>query len=100
MKQKTFQHKTIEECNLCSKDINTEKEKWVTLIDYDCNKLANAKFYHLNCIVNLIEEKSRIIEEKFKEKLKKFLKPFASYLQGFDLEKLGVDEEGKAFIKI
>jgi hypothetical protein len=70
MKIKTFKHNKIEECNLCNKIINTEKDNWCSVIDLSGDKIDKTKFYHRFCLTDLIKGQGRVIAQNFEEKLK------------------------------
>ena len=71
---KEFTHKEIEICNICEKPIYTNEDKWIALIDYVATKESDLKFYHRECLNDLIKGSSKILEEKFKKKLDGFVK--------------------------
>ena len=71
-RKKKFEHNKIEICGLCKKEINTNLDLWVTIIDYDCFKQINLKFYHRECLNDLLKGKGKVIQENFKNKLKEF----------------------------
>jgi len=72
--KKEFTHKEIEMCNLCEKPIYTDEDNWITLIDYTATIKTSLKFYHRECLNDLIKGSSKILEEKFKKKLGGFVK--------------------------
>jgi hypothetical protein len=71
MKEKKFKHEKKEECALCQKVINTEKDNWVSLLDFTGDKQESLRFYHRFCLTDLIKGQGRIIAQNFEEKVKK-----------------------------
>lgn len=67
---KTFKHELLEECRLCHKVINTEKDDWVVLIDLKGIEIVKVKFYHRFCLTDLINGQGRVIAKNFEEKVK------------------------------
>lgn len=72
--EKKFEHKKIEVCNICQKNVNTSKDKWVAVIDYNKQKKMVTKFYHLTCLNDLLQGRIEVIQHKFEDRLKGFLK--------------------------
>lgn len=70
MIKKEFSHKKIEVCGLCEKEINTKKDNWASVIDLQGNIIMGVKFYHRNCLTDLIKGQGKIIEQRFENKLK------------------------------
>jgi len=64
---KEFQHNVRELCGLCDKEILTDKDRWVALIDYEGKEELKEAFYHRVCLTDLIRGKGKIIAEKFKK---------------------------------
>jgi len=59
----------MEKCSLCDKNINTQKDDWVALIDYQGKKMYAVKFYHNICLSDLLKGKGKIIEDNFKKEM-------------------------------
>jgi len=71
---KKFEHNKMEECKLCKKEINTLKDEWVALIDYNGKKQVSIGFNHRKCLKDLFEGKGEVIKQRFEEKLGEFVK--------------------------
>lgn len=99
MKIKTFKHDKNEECNLCNKIIHTEKDYWTTLIDLDGEKMKSIKFYHQNCLNDLIKGKGRIIAKGFEDNLKKTLNSVGKQL-GVMFNKQNTDDKKDIVVEI
>lgn len=67
--KKEFEHKKIEICKLCKKEIDTELDDWATLIDYRMQNQRNIGFFHARCLNDLIKGQGKVIQERFKNKL-------------------------------
>jgi len=76
MKQQTkeFKHEEIVECKLCNKDIDTTVDKWNALIDYESKTQIAIGYYHRSCFNDLINEKVKVIKDKFEQRLGGFAK--------------------------
>jgi len=72
--KKEFEHKPKEICGLCNKEIDTGKDTWVALIDFEQQKKKAVKFYHRKCLTDLIQGKGKVIMQNFKDKLSTFTK--------------------------
>lgn len=72
--KKEFNHNEKEICLLCKKEIETPKDEWVAIADFEKQKLKVVKFYHRNCLNDLFRGKGEIIAKNFEEKLGKFVK--------------------------
>ncbi len=68
-REKKFQHERKEICKICEREIDTDIDLWVALIDYNGKKKIAIGFYHKNCLNDLIKRKLKIIENKWKEKM-------------------------------
>ena len=55
MVKKAFKHKEIEPCKLCKLDIDTTKERYAVMIDYEGKEHYSIGFYHLNCLKERIQ---------------------------------------------
>lgn len=71
-KKRTFEHSQKEICGLCQKDVITTKDNWTAITDFNKSSQSLTKFYHTNCLNDLIREKTNIIANKYKEQLSKF----------------------------
>lgn len=71
---KKFEHEKIESCKLCNKDIDTKKEKYNVLIDFDKVKIEVIGFYHRKCLNDFMKRSVNIIKDKFKSELIGFTK--------------------------
>jgi hypothetical protein len=74
MKEQKINYDKKEECALCNRIINTSKDEWVSLIDFKGNDIMKSKFYHKNCLNDLLTGQGRVITENFKEKVNATIK--------------------------
>ena len=68
VKEKEFQHERIENCNICKKNIDTEKQPWDTIIEYTGDTIRSIKFYHRSCLKSLIEEKGEKVKQELEDR--------------------------------
>lgn len=78
MNQKKFYHQSVEICKICGKEIDTSKNEWAAVIDYNGKKQIRIGFYHRKCLNDLLKGKMEVMKQKFKEKLSQFTKDFFS----------------------
>lgn len=69
MINKEFQHNRIECCCLCKKEIDTTKEKYIALLDYNKSNLYSKGFYHLKCLKDIISGQGKVIQERCKKQM-------------------------------
>ena len=80
--EKKFKYSTIERCNLCKKNIDTGKEKWIVLIDYLEQEKIGIGFYHGDCLNDLIIGKVKFVEDRWKKQAGEMVKGIMGNLRG------------------
>jgi len=63
----------IKICGICHSEIDTKKDNWCEVIDYKGKKEMSRGYYHTRCMNDLIQGQGKVIEEKFKNKLRSFV---------------------------
>lgn len=89
--KKEFQHRRKEKCGICEKPIDTTRDQWAAIIDLIGDKIMNVKFYHNNCLKDLITGKGKRLFDKVETDFKKqmggvmkAISPLLKKLQGSD----------------
>lgn len=72
--KKEFEHKKIEICYICKKEINTDFDDWAALVDYRMQKQTAIGFYHRKCLNDLVKGQGKVIQQRFQNKLMGFVK--------------------------
>ena len=73
MKTKEFIHKEKEVCKLCEKEIDTDTEEWIAVIEYYDGSQTSIALYHKKCLNDLMKGKGDVVKNKFEERLKDFI---------------------------
>lgn len=69
MVERKFNHKEIEPCAICKKEIQTDIANWATIIEYKGKNKDNIKFYHTSCLRDLLEANYGIMAKNFSAKI-------------------------------
>jgi hypothetical protein len=81
--KKEFEHERIEKCIICKKEIDTSKDAYSSVLDYNGDVLLQVGFYHTECLKSLIKGQTKVVTDLFREKLMNFSKaalaPFQNY---------------------
>ncbi len=66
--EKKFKHREVEVCEISQKAIDTDKDKWTVVIEYNKQKKTNIGFYKSELLEGLIKgNQKKLIKHTLKE---------------------------------
>jgi len=80
-------------CNLCKEEINTKKERYVNIVDYDKEKIVQNVWVHLTCFKKGMNRELTETEREAQQTLKK-----AQKLLGVLANKIDPDSNQEEYV--